>query len=181
MMMMKTWSEGFWVAWPLQWAAAGHPSLHPSAGSAPRSPRHTTNTGHKTTDMTNTVPSNHRKQAKSSRYLTIWVRIRGVILYQFGLLLEVYYLGEEVCDLLLLSGGVVTLLGQLFRQRWNLQVGITWKDQHVLRNLINNLGLYGQRGRKLMNRTLIVILVQSIQYSRSSLTQSLTSCCSFSS
>lgn len=37
--------------------------------------------------------------------------------YQLGLLLQVYYLGEEVCNLLLLSGGVVTLPGQLFRQR----------------------------------------------------------------
>lgn len=49
--------------------------------------------------------------------------------YQLGLLLEVHYLGEEVRDLLLLSGGVVTLPGQLFSQRGNLQVGITWKQQ----------------------------------------------------
>lgn len=55
----------------------------------------------------------------------------GDLSYQLGLLLEVYYLGEEVCDLLLLSGGVITLPGQLFSQRGNLHVGITWKHQEV--------------------------------------------------
>lgn len=55
----------------------------------------------------------------------------GGFSYQLGLLLEVYYLGEEVCDLLLLSGGIVTLPGQLFSQSGNLQVGVTWKHQQV--------------------------------------------------
>lgn len=50
-------------------------------------------------------------------------------LYQLGFLLQVDDLGEEVRDLLLLSGGVVALPGQLFSQRGNLQVGVTCKRE----------------------------------------------------
>lgn len=49
-----------------------------------------------------------------------------MVSYQLDLLLEVYYLREEVRDLLLLPGGVVTLSGQFFRQRCDLKVGIAW-------------------------------------------------------
>lgn len=35
---------------------------------------------------------------------------------------------EEVRDLLLLPGGVITLSGQFFRQRCDLKVGIAWND-----------------------------------------------------
>jgi len=49
--------------------------------------------------------------------------------YKLGLLLEVDNLREEVCDLFLLSGGVLRLPGQIFSQRGHLQVGITWERQ----------------------------------------------------
>lgn len=47
--------------------------------------------------------------------------------HRFGFLLKVYYLGQEVCDLLLLSGGILSLTGQFLcydgdletRQPWN--------------------------------------------------------------
>ena len=48
--------------------------------------------------------------------------------YQLRLFLKVYYLGEEVRDLLLLSGGVFSLSRQLFSQRGHLYVGITWEQ-----------------------------------------------------
>lgn len=48
--------------------------------------------------------------------------------YQLDLLLEVYYLREEVRDLLLLPGGVIAFSGQFFRQRCDLKVGIAWND-----------------------------------------------------
>lgn len=51
-----------------------------------------------------------------------------MVSYQLDLLLEVYYLREEVCDLLLLPGGIVAFSGQFFRQRCDLQVGIAWND-----------------------------------------------------
>lgn len=68
-----------------------------------------------------------------------------MVSYQLGLLLEVYYLGEEVCDLLLLSGSVFSLPGQFFSQRGNLQVGISWEQEQMLgisENLPIKLPLY---------------------------------------
>lgn len=37
-----------------------------------------------------------------------------------------------MCDLFLLSRGVFSLLGQLFSQRGNLQVCITWEQEQLL-------------------------------------------------
>lgn len=43
-----------------------------------------------------------------------------LLTYELGLFLEVYYLGEEVCNFFLLSGGIFSLPRQLFSQRGNL-------------------------------------------------------------
>lgn len=52
-MMMKSWSAHsvMCIDWPQQWVAAGHPSLHLSAESAPHSRQHTTDTGQNRTQL----------------------------------------------------------------------------------------------------------------------------------
>lgn len=54
----------------------------------------------------------------------VWV-ITGLATHRLGLLLQVYDLGQEVCDLLLLARRVVRLPRQLLRQGGHLVVGIS--------------------------------------------------------
>lgn len=67
-----------------------------------------------------------------------------MVSYQLDLLLEVYYLREEVRDLLLLPGGVVTLSGQFFRQRCDLKVGIAWNARQDQNPFLSTA--YGSNG-----------------------------------
>lgn len=113
---------------PQQWAVSGRPWLHPGAESALRSPLHTVNTK----DNTGLAVA-----ILHLTYLNIHVCIWGFFLfiyllrlsYELRLLLQVDDLREEVCDLLLLSGSILALPGQVFCQRGNLQVGSSWEDR----------------------------------------------------
>lgn len=46
----------------------------------------------------------------------------------FGFLLQVYYLREEVRDLLLLAGGILGLTRQFLRYGGDLEAGRPWRD-----------------------------------------------------
>lgn len=63
-------------------------------------------------------------------YRSISVKVVQVLFfYQLCFLLQVHNLGEKVRDLLLLSGSIVALFGQLLRQGRYLQVGIALRDE----------------------------------------------------
>lgn len=110
----------FRVFSPPQWAASGRLWLHPSAASAPRSQQHTTYI---------LMKFIWEKSLCLTHCSCISVKVAQVVFsYQLCFLLQVHNLGEKVRDLLLLSGSIVALFGQLLRQGRYLQVGIAWRD-----------------------------------------------------
>lgn len=90
----------------------------------------------------------------------------------FGLFLQIHNLREQVCDLLLLSGSIFSLPSQFFRYGGNLETGQPWKNT---------------AGGSLFHPPPLPRRKQSNRHRSqpsdllSSFTQSLTSCCSFSS
>ena len=52
--------------------------------------------------------------------------------YSFRLLLQINYLGEEVCDLFLLASSILCLLGQFLRDAGNLYVGVPFDQETTI-------------------------------------------------
>lgn len=91
----------------------------------------------------------------------------------FGLFLQIHNLREQVCDLLLLSGSIFSLPSQFFRYGGNLETGQPWKNTGR-REFISPTATSEKEAVKTTKRSQPSDLL-------SSFTQSLTSCCSFSS
>lgn len=100
----------------------------------------------------------------------IWVKAGSrVCTHRLGFLLQIHYLREEVRDLFLLSGGVLGLTSQFLRYGRDLEAGQPWQDRG--RDSINSINIFWKKQQEIESDTNLL----------SSFTQSLTSCCSFSS
>ena len=58
--------------------------------------------------------------------------------YRFRLLLQINYLGEEVCDLFLLASSILCLLGQVLRDAGNLHVGVPFDQETTITRTRDN-------------------------------------------
>lgn len=58
--------------------------------------------------------------------------------YSFRLLLQINYLGEEVCDLFLLASSILCLLGQFLRDAGNLHVGVPFDQETTITRTRDN-------------------------------------------
>lgn len=69
--------------------------------------------------------------------------------YSFRLLLQINYLGEEVCDLFLLASSILCLLGQFLRDAGNLYVGVPFdQETTITRNRDNGFFVVCTRKKK---------------------------------
>lgn len=118
--------------------------------------------------------------------------------HRLGFLLQIYYLREEVCDLFLLPGSILGLTSQFLRYGRDLETGQPWSDRKFSstergRDVSKALTApwnRGHGGNKRVREPFKLILDTSTgklykwekrRNLLSSFTQSLTSCCSFSS